>query len=209
MVLVGTAVLVAIAELGDKTQLLTLALAARHGASRVLLAVGAAIVLLQGMATVAGGALGTLVPRAFVSWVAACLFVAFGVWTIATAGREEPAEAVRGRRVGPAISAFAAFLVAELGDKTQLMTAAIAAEPSIAAVPARILGAGGATAGSGIGTLASVWVGSALGMFAVNAVAALIGSAVGSRLPRAIVARVAGAALILFGVAALWAAWRG
>lgn len=209
MVFVGTAVLVAIAELGDKTQLLTLALAARHRASRVLLGVAAAVVVLQGVATLAGGALGALVPRGVVSWAAAALFVAFGVWSIVTAGREGPPERESGRRLGPAVSAFAAFLLAELGDKTQLMTAAIAADPGIAAAPARLLGFDVVAASPGIGTLAAVWAGSALGMFAVNAIAAAIGSAIGSRLPRAAVSRFAGVVLLLFGAAALVAAWRG
>lgn len=204
-VLFGTFVLVSIAEFGDKTQMLTLALAARYRLGPVLLGVGAAILLLQALAVIVGGVVARALPAGLVGWLAGGLFLVFGVWTLATAasgdgGEEDPATP---RRAGPTLSAFGAFLLAELGDKTQLMTATIAADPGAALGPLRALGAPVAAADGGLGTTAAVWLGSVLGMFAVNALAAVAGSAIGSRIPRAVVGRVAGVVFILFGLATL------
>lgn len=209
--LIGSSVLVAVAEFGDKTQLLTLMLACRYRAWQVLLGVGAAIVALQLLATAVGSALARFIPPSTMSWIAGGLFVAFGVWTFVTAsdGGEDEDEASRASRFGPVASAFVAFFVAEFGDKTQLMTATIAADPSVAAGPLRLLGGGAAAPEAGAGTFAMVWLGSTLGMFAVNALAVAVGSAIGTRLPRKLIARVAGVVFLLFGAAALFAAYSG
>lgn len=210
--LVGSFLLVAVAEFGDKTQLLTLMLACRYRAWQVLLGVGAAIVALQLLATAVGSTLARFVPAETMSWIAGGLFVAFGVWTFVTASDgddDEEGEASRTSRFGPSASAFVAFFIAELGDKTQLMTATIAADPSIAAGPLHFVGGAGVTPTAGAGTFAMVWLGSTLGMFAVNVLAVAVGSAIGSRLPRKLIARVAGVVFLLFGVVTLISAWNG
>lgn len=194
----SAAVLVAVAEFGDKTQMLTLVFAARYGARRVLLGVAAAVVALQLIAVVAGGAVGALVPQWVLAWITGALFIAFGVWTLVSHGdddEEHEAGAV-GSAGRPILGIAAAFFLAELGDKTQIMTMAIAAEPLAAA---KSLGL--ATAGADrLPVLAGVWAGSVVGMMVVNGLAALAGSALGAKLSPKLVARVSGVAFIGFGV---------
>lgn len=197
-------VLVAIAEFGDKTQMLTLVLSARYGARRVLLGVAAAILALQLLAVVAGGLVGSLIPPVVLAWGTGLAFIGFGVWTLAAGDDDEDidAEAERSSRRGPIAGTAAAFFVAELGDKTQIMTMTIAANPAAAAVALGPLGLG-LSASSGradIGTLAAVWLGSTVGMLLVNGLAAVVGTALGSRVSPAIVRRVSGAVFIGFGV---------
>ncbi|TLM78813.1 MAG: TMEM165/GDT1 family protein [Actinobacteria bacterium] len=209
--LLGSLLLVAIAEFGDKTQLLTLMLAARYRAWQVLVGVAGAIVVLQLLATAVGSTLARLVPASALAWVAGGLFIGFGVWTFLTASDapEDEKEAARTSRFGATASAFVAFFVAELGDKTQLMTATIAADPSSAAAPLRALGLAPSVPAAGLATFGAVWLGSTLGMLAVNGLAIAVGSAIGTRLPRKLIARVAGVVFVSFGLATLWPAVAG
>ncbi len=202
---VAAFILVALAELGDKTQLLTLVLASRHGVRSVVLGVGAAIVVLQTAAVAFGATLGSLIPQGVLPWIAGMTFIAFGVWTLAGSSEEgEGGVAPAARVVGSGVAtAFGAFLLAELGDKTQLMTAALAADPVRVTAGAVTRGATGA--GAWVGVL----LGSVLAMFAVNGLAALAGSALGARLAPRRVARFAGLIFLAVGVATLWMAWRG
>jgi putative Ca2+/H+ antiporter (TMEM165/GDT1 family) len=196
-------VLVAIAEFGDKTQMLTLVLSARYGARPVLLGVAAAIVALQLLAVIAGGLVGSLIPPAVLAWGTGLAFIGFGVWTLAAGEDDEDidAEAERSSGRGPIVGTAAAFFVAELGDKTQIMTMTIAANPAAAALALGPLGLGlAASARADVGTLVAVWLGSVVGMLLVNGLAAIVGTALGSRLSPAIIRRVSGAVVIGFGV---------
>ena len=79
---VGAAfVVVFLAELGDKTQLVALTLASRYPARQVLLALGAAIVVLQTISVTAGALLSRVVPDRALAIGAGLLFLGFAVWT--------------------------------------------------------------------------------------------------------------------------------
>lgn len=111
-------VLVGIAELGDKTQMLTLCLAARHGARNVLIGVTLAVTGLQLLAVASGGLVNALIPDDVMSWVTAALFVGFGIWTLLSGRGDEgdvEREASRARGKGAVLSTAAAFFIAELG----------------------------------------------------------------------------------------------
>lgn len=197
-------VLVAIAEFGDKTQMLTLMLAARHGARKVLLGVAIAIMGLQLLAVAGGGLVSALIPENVMAWITAVLFVGFGVWTLRGSDEEDAPEGEPERaRKGGVLGTAGAFFIAELGDKTQIMTMAIAADPGAALRSLGTIADGVRVPEVGPWTLAAVWVGSTLGMLLVNGAAALVGTAVGSKLRPDMVRRVSGVIFILFGVIAL------
>ena len=205
------AILVAIAELGDKTQMFTLLLASRYPARQVFTGVLIAVIGLQLLATAAGTVVGDLLPGRLLAWLTAALFIGFGVWSLRDAARDDAEEGgvnqVSGW--GPVGAIAAGFFLAELGDKTQVLTLAIAADPDASARVLAPLGLelGGVTAGAG--TFLGVWVGSIIGMMLVNGVAIWAGSAIGRRLPRRVVARVSGVLFIGFGLLALAGAYLG
>lgn len=128
MVDVGVALgVVFLAEIGDKTQLVALTTAGRHGAAKTLMAFAAAIVLLQTVSVAAGSIVGSIFGGRAVTVVVGGLFVLLGLWTWWSAA-EDPEEMPAGlSRVG-LFGATGLFLLAELGDKTMIATAALAAE---------------------------------------------------------------------------------
>ncbi|HZL04871.1 MAG TPA: TMEM165/GDT1 family protein, partial [Coriobacteriia bacterium] len=192
-VLIVATVLVAIAELGDKTQILVLSLAARFSAKHVLLGVFAAVVVLQFIATAAGCLVGGVIPQDVLRVVTGVLFVGFGVVTLRSARKIDETEEVRApSRFGPVLTTFAAFFLAELGDKTQIVAMTVAADPGAA------LGSLGALASSlpavptGAAAFWGVWIGSVLGMLIADGLAIGVGALIGKRLPERLITRVSG-----------------
>ena len=117
-----------LAELGDKSQLLAMTLAARRPALQVLAGVSLAALLLQGLSAGLGAALASAVPMRTVTVVAALSFLLAAVLTLR---RSDDAGPVTPGRVGSTVLlSFAALFVAELGDKTMLASAALAARES-------------------------------------------------------------------------------
>ncbi len=124
--------LVALLELGDKTQLVTISLATRHPWTQVL--AGTVVGLVA--ATAVGAAVGGLLATTLGPWITyikiggGLLFIAIGLWTVVRVlrrpGRDESAETIRERRSAFATAASFAFL-AEFGDKTQLAVIILAA----------------------------------------------------------------------------------
>jgi len=202
--------LVTLAELGDKTQLLVLALAARYRPTHVIVGVAIAVLLLQLIAVLLGTVAGSLLPEKAVAIVAGLLFIGFGVWTWRDASGDEEDEQIaeRGRGLGPVLTVAAAFFVAELGDKTQLMTVSIAADPSAALrTLERVIPGLQPPAAGTAGTMIGVWLGSTLGMLLADGVALLIGFLLGARLPERLIRRFAAVVFVLFGVVTLVSAF--
>lgn len=202
--------LVALAELGDKTQMLTLVLAARYKPRQVLLGVFLAVLALQAVAVAAGGLVGTLLPASVVGVVAGFLFIGFGLWSLRRATDEDDGESPSaGGRFGPVVGVAGAFFLAELGDKTQLMTMSIAADPGAAARSVGFLGGAFPAIETGPLTYVAVWLGSTLGMMLVNGLAVALGAALGSRISPRTIARISGVVFIAFGVLSIASALLG
>ena len=204
-------ILIALAELGDKTQLLALALACRYKAWQVLVGIFVATMAIHLLSTLAGQLIGGVIPHLWLSVVTGLLFIGFGVWTLRGDGDEE--EDAKAGRFGAIVTVGIAFFLAELGDKTQIMTISIAADP---AAVLRTLGAAGpAISGAlksiglspegltGTQTFWGVWLGSTVGMMIADGLAIIVGAVLGKKLPQKLISRISGTVFILFGVASL------
>lgn len=168
-----------LAELGDKSQLMTIAFAARYPWWVVLAGISAAILLVSGISVALGSAVALVLPAGVLPVLAGIAFLVFAAWTLRGDGDDDEAEDRQARSNGQAFLAIgAAFFVAELGDKTMLATLTIAAtaEP--------------------IGT----WLGASAGMITANLFAILVGAVLGAKLPERAIRILAAAAFAVFGV---------
>jgi putative Ca2+/H+ antiporter (TMEM165/GDT1 family) len=180
--------LIFLAELGDKTQLTAMALAMRYPWQRIFLGIAAAFFVLNLAAVAVGKVLFLLLPLFWVTLVSAGLFLYFGVSTLRHACNAEAEE--EGPPPTAATAARTAFLMifmAELGDKTQLVTASQAARHA------------DSLAGTGMVFVAStlaLWLVSLLGIFA--------GKQLVKYVPLCWVHRTAGLMFLVFGAVAVW-----
>jgi putative Ca2+/H+ antiporter (TMEM165/GDT1 family) len=178
-------ILVTLAEMADKTQLLTLSLSCRYPARKVLIGVAIAIAILNLVAVVVGAVAGRFIPLTAVRVGAGVLFIGFGLWNLLSrekpTGEGEECEVKSTRHVIPAVAG--AFLIAEIGDKTQLA----------------VLSLGARFEGSLLSSL-GVWLGATIGMIIANALAVVIGHTAGRRVPEKLMKRISGALFIGFGV---------
>jgi len=152
--LFSTAV-VAVAEMGDKTQLLSFVLAAKLK-RKLPIIFGILIATLANhfLAGYAGAWLASLVTLRTLRWIIALSFFAFGAWALKPDELEED-QKLRG--AGVFLTTLFAFFLVEMGDKTQLATVALAARyNSLVAVVA------GTTLGMMIANIPAVWMGEAL-----------------------------------------------
>lgn len=147
--------IVTLAEMGDKTQLLSFVLAAklkRKGA--IILGILVATLANHFMAGYVGAWLASLISPATLKWIIALSFFVFGIWAVIPDKLEEKRN-LRGS--GVFLTTLIAFFLVEMGDKTQLATVALAARyDSLVAVVM------GTTLGMMIANVPAVWVGEAL-----------------------------------------------
>ena len=126
-----TALVVFLAELGDKTQLVCMAFVARFGVWKVLAAVSAAVVVNTGLAVVLGEGLSRIVPFSTLQIVAGVGFLGFGLWSLRSEEEDENCPDPNRKKGSPFWTVFFTFFVAELGDKTQLVTLGLAAKQGL------------------------------------------------------------------------------
>ncbi len=167
------------AEFGDKSQLMALAFAARHGLRTVLGAILLATALVHIVSVALGVVLGATLPQRPIGFVAGLAFLGFGVWTLRGDSLDDDDEA-RAQRTGRSAFwlVFGSFLLAELGDKTMLATIALATDHGW------------------FGT----WLGSTLGMVAADGIAIAAGAATARIIPPHVIQRTAAALFLAFGV---------
>lgn len=151
-----------VAELGDKSQLMALTFATRFKVWPVLAGITAATAVVHLFSVGIGFGLGAALPTGWITLAAAAAFVGFGLWTLRGDHLTEEERAKANRAVKSVVIAVGtAFFLAELGDKTMLATITLATDHGW------------------FGT----WVGSTLGMVAADALAIVVGRALGRRLP--------------------------
>jgi putative Ca2+/H+ antiporter (TMEM165/GDT1 family) len=169
---------VVLAEMGDKTQLLAMAFAAKYKASKVMAGVFAATVMNHALAVAAGSFLMRFeAARIWIEAIAALSFIFFGLWTIR--GDELQGEHERESKFGPALTVAIAFFIAEMGDKTQLATIAIATK----------------FPGHPVATLA----GTTTGMMIADGIGIVVGVALCKKIPERTVKMISAAVFVLFG----------
>ncbi|MFK8329698.1 TMEM165/GDT1 family protein [Pseudomonas sp. BJa5] len=178
--LVPTAI-VALAEIGDKTQLLALILAARFRKPWPIIAGIIAATLANHAAAGAVGAwVSTFFSAATLHWILAASFAATALWTLIPDKMDDD-ETSAARRYGPFLTTLIAFFIAEIGDKTQVATVMLAAQ-----YPHLIM----------------VIIGTTLGMLIANVPVVLAGNFAAEKLPLTLIRRLASAAFfVLAGVA--------
>ena len=177
--------IVFLAELGDKTQFLVMAFAARYRWTQVLAGALAATAATHLLAVAAGGLIVRFVPLSWVKIAAGVAFLAFGAWTLWPEKGEDEAEEAREEaehaRVRKSVfwTVAVAFFLAEMGDKTQLATMALAAQYA-APVP--------------------VFLGAFLAMALVDGIAVAAGAILARKIPERALKITAGVIFLAFGV---------
>ncbi|GAB6194859.1 TMEM165/GDT1 family protein [Lysobacter xanthus] len=173
---------VALAEIGDKTQLLSFVLAARYRKPvPIVLGILVATLFNHALAGAAGAWVMALVGPSVLRWVIGGLFVAMAAWTLVPDTFDESGVA-EAPRFGIFGTTLVAFFFAEMGDKTQLATAAMAATHA---------------------SLVAIVAGSTLGMMIANVPAVLVGDRLLRRIPMKLVRATAAALFAVFGLAIL------
>ena len=177
--LASSFVVVALAEMGDKTQLIAFSLASRYRRPwTVMLGILLATVVNHALASSVGVGMARLLSPTALGWILGAGFIAFGVWTLFPDTVDEPSA----RRWGPLVSTTVIFFFAEMGDKTQLATVALGA---------RFMAPVAVTAGT------------TLGMLAADGLAVFAGTRLAAAIPMTLVRRLAAALFFLFGLAAI------
>lgn len=167
-----------VAELGDKSQLMALAFAARYRPLAILAAITVATAVVHALSVGIGVGFGAALPTDVLNIAAGVAFFGFAAWTIRGDDLDEADRAQVGRGGRSAFVAVGtAFFLAELGDKTMLATVTLA------------------TTDNALG----VWAGSTVGMVAADALAIALGARLAQRLSQRTVRLVAAASFVAFG----------
>jgi len=179
--LVSTGV-VALAEIGDKTQLLALVLAARYRKPvPIVFGILLATLLNHALAGSVGAWVAHAVDPQVMRWILGVSFLAMAVWMLIPDKLEDEQQA-KPPRFGVFLTTLCAFFLLEMGDKTQIATIALAAKyPQLAAVVA----------------------GTTFGMMVANVPAVLLGEVAATKLPLRIVRAVCAAVFAVIGVLVL------
>jgi len=179
--------LIFLAELGDKTQLTAMALALRYPWKRIFIGIAAAFTVLNLAAVLVGKILFLVLPLFWVTLVSALLFLYFGYSTLRHACDTEDEDGPPPTAADAVRTAFLMIFMAELGDKTQLVTASQAAQHS------------GSLSGMG-----SVFVASTLALWLVSLIGIFAGKQLVKYIPVCWIHRTAGFMFLVFGVAMGW-----
>jgi len=178
--LVSTGI-VALAEIGDKTQLLAFLLAAKFR-KPVPIIIGILIATLanHGFAGAVGAWVTTLLGPETLRWVLGVSFIGMAIWTLVPDKLDE--DDAKLAQLGVFGTTLVAFFLAEMGDKTQIATIALAAQYQ---------------------SLAMVVAGTTLGMMLANVPAVILGDRIANRIPVRLVHGIAAAIFAVLGVATL------
>jgi putative Ca2+/H+ antiporter (TMEM165/GDT1 family) len=175
-----------VAEMGDKTQFMTLSFSTRYRARTVMAGVFVATLVISLISALLGEAMGSALPLLWINLLAGLFFIGFGLWTLR--GDEEASEKPISKvPKWPLMTVAVTFFLAELGDRTMLATVMVASRER---------------------SFIAVWLGSTVGLFLANALAIMVGKALGKHLPEKLIKYATALIFIASGLLALIEAWR-
>lgn len=173
---------VLLAEIGDKTQLLALLLAARYRKPWIIsLAIFIATLLNHSLAAWLGSLVSGLFSESTLRWMVGISFFAVAVWTLIPDKVED--EKAGFHKCGPFIATLVLFFLAEIGDKTQIATVVLAAQYQ---------------------PLSMVILGSTIGMMIANVPVVFLGGAMADKLPLHWIRCSAASLFAVLGIVAIW-----
>lgn len=172
-----------IAEMGDKTQLMLVALTSKFKIRDIIIGTAVAILVLNGLAVLLGGLVGSLVPDWLIKLIAAAAFLYFAATTLKKDDEEEDAEEKGKFKFAP-LTVFCTFFVAELGDKTQLTAMTFGAN-------------------EGLSNALVVWIACSIGLFAADMLGMLVGYLLKSKTPDGLLNTLAFIIFAIFGILTL------
>jgi len=181
----STFTLIALAEVGDKSQLVCMTLAARHRHWPVLLGAAAAFLMLNTLAVLFGAGVAAWVPERVTSGLVAILFGVFGIHALRKQDDSESDDVAEKSGNGIFFTTLMLIFVAEFGDKTQIAVAGLA---------------------GGFDPL-PVWLGATAALVMVSALGVWAGRTVLQRLPLLWLHRISGGVFLLFAILAAWRAF--
>ena len=174
---------VALAEIGDKTQLLAFILAAKFRQPvPIVLGILVATLLNHAFAAAIGSWIITQLGPETLNWTLGLLFVGMAIWTLIPDQFDETQSGTGGDSAGVFSATLLAFFLAEMGDKTQIATAALAAQYQM---------------------FSAVVAGTTLGMMIANVPAVYLGERLANRIPARLVRGIAAAVFAVIGIAVL------
>lgn len=176
-----TAGIVFVAEMGDKTQLVAMAFVAKYGVWKVLAGISAAIILNSALAVLLGEGLSRIVPFATLQIIAGLGFLGFGLWSLRCDNCDCDTNCPETR--SPFWTVFGAFFVAELGDKTQLVTMGLTTQQ---------------------GAPMLTFLGASLGLIAAGALGIFLSGFISKFIPARTMSLGAAAIFMLFGTISLY-----
>ncbi|HKE39706.1 MAG TPA: TMEM165/GDT1 family protein [Casimicrobiaceae bacterium] len=175
-------VVVALSEVGDKTQLLALVLAARlRKPVPIVLGILVATLFNHTLAGLVGAWVREVVPGAYLRWLVSASFFAVALWALKPDRLD--AEPVAQSRWGAFAVTVVAFFLAEIGDKTQIATVVLAAQ---------------------FGNLVAVVAGTTLGMLIADVPVVWLGNAAAMRIPMRMIRYIAAGLFAILGLVAMF-----
>ena len=176
-----------IAEMGDKTQLMLIALTSKYKLRDIILGTATAILVLNGLAVLAGGLVSEFIPDWLIKTIAALAFLYFATSTVTGDDDDEEEEGGKSKIKFAPLAVFFTFFVAELGDKTQLTAITFGAN-------------------EGMSVAFIVWIGCSLGLFAADILGMLVGYLLKSKTPDGLLNTLA---FVIFSVFGLYTLYQG
>ncbi|SHH06050.1 Putative Ca2+/H+ antiporter, TMEM165/GDT1 family [Hydrocarboniphaga daqingensis] len=171
---------VALAEMGDKTQLLSLCLAARYRKPLpIVLGILVATLLNHGLAGWLGAWVATHVPETYLRWALGLSFIAMAGWLLVPDRFDDADDSLTARRGTIFLTTLWLFFIAEIGDKTQIATIGLAMRYD---------------------SLLAVVAGTTLGMMLANVPAVFLGDRFARRMPADLMRRIAAAVFAVIGL---------
>lgn len=178
--------MVFIAEMGDKSQFLLVAMASKYKVRDIMIGTALAIAVLNAIAIGLGAALGNILPTECISVIAGIAFFFFALSSIG--GEEEEEEVAAGSGKGAIFKVFGTFFIAELGDKTQLAALTVSAEQGCGCFQDALW----------------IWLGACIGLYLADMMGLLVGIFLKKQLPDRIFAWISFFLFSIFGVVKLF-----